>query len=919
MLSQWFLTSDVPLVLCMPYRHDAWLVGLSYLVATFAAYTAFDLIGRVRAAETPLARFFWLITAGLSMGFGIWAMHFIAMLAVEIRTQIRFDLWITALSAAFAATASAIAFHIVADHPGDRVRLGVAGVVLGSGIGLMHYTGMAALYMSARIYYDPTLFALSVVVAVVFSTTALFALSVMPKLKGRGLILARLAGSAVMGFAIVLMHYTGMFATVFYPRPELPGAGGTVFDPPVMAVSIAFLSILIVGLTMIAALCDRRIKRAEMLLRDALASISEGFVIYDSDDRLVLCNEAYRRMYPHSAPLMVPGVKFEALVRNSLAAGHYPEAAGREEEWLAGFIRNHREAVSEVETQMRDGRWILVSERRMSSGGIAGVRVDVTALKEAQTALAGSEARLDRAQEIAGIGDWELDLATRRYVWSKELYRIRGLSPETFEPTFENVAAYVHPDDLAGADRWLYDLTKGADLEAYETRIVRPDGEARVLRVEGQAVRDADGVIRRVAGTMQDITERKHIERQLAQSQKMEAIGSLTGGMAHDFNNGLGVIIGNLDLLARMVQSIGPAAEMCDEARQAATRCADLIRGLLAFARRQPLQSRQTDLNALVEGVTRLLGRTLGENIELRLALDGALWPVLADAAQLEAAVINLASNARDAMPKGGNIDVATRNVQLDAHYAVLHPEVVPGAYVLIEVSDTGEGIPPEILGRVFEPFFTTKETGKGTGLGLSMVFGFVKQSGGHLDVYSEVGRGTTFRIYLPRAETEEEPAEVPAQGRPIVGGRETILVVEDNAPLRRVAVQQLTELGYRVLEAENAELALRVISGPEAIDLVFTDVVMPGAMDGIEFANIVARLRSGPGVLLTSGFPSARTPSGTSGPRTTATGFPMLGKPYRIDDLAHEVREALDRRHERWSGQDDGQTGRELTLGETV
>jgi PAS domain S-box-containing protein len=917
-LSHWFLSSDIPVALCMPYHHDVWLVVLSYAVATFAAYSAFDLIGRVRAAENATARSLWLVTSGLSMGFGIWAMHFIAMLAVQIDAPIRFDLAITGWSAGFAVAASTIAFHLVANHGGNRVRLGLAGVVLGGGIGLMHYTGMAALHMPAHLYYDPRLFTLSVVVAVVLSTIALAALAQLPRLSGSHLAFARLTGSSVMGFAIVLMHYTGMFATVFYPDQGPTPAGGIFFDRLLMGVSIAILGVMIVGIALIAAVCDRRIKRAEMLLRDAVNSISEGFVIYDADDRLVMCNEPYRRMYPASAPLMVPGVKFEALVRNSLAAGHYPEAAGREESWLAGFIENHRDAVSEVETQTRDGTWIMVSERRMRSGGIAGIRVDITALKEAQAALRESEARLDRAQEIAGIGGWELDLTTNEYVWSKELYRIRGLSPETFHPNLENVSPYVHPDDSPGVRQWLNGLVAGIEQPTRETRIIRPDGETRVLRVEGQPIKDADGVVRRIAGTMQDITERRAIERQLSQAQKMDALGSLTGGMAHDFNNGLGVIIGNLDLLGRMVKSIRPAAEMCEEARQAAARCADLIRGLLAFARRQPLQARQTDVNALVEGITKLLGRTLGEHIEMRLTLEETLWPVLADAAQLEAALVNLATNARDAMPKGGFVDVTTRNVLLDAHYAALHSEVVPGDYVLIEVSDAGEGIAPDVIGRVFEPFFTTKGPGKGTGLGLAMVFGFVKQTGGHLDVYSELGRGTTFRIYLPRAKTSDAQAVAPAERRPMVGGNETILVVEDNAPLRRIAVQQLTELGYHVVEAENAEQALRVVSGAEPVDLLFTDVVMPGAMDGIELANFVARLRSGPAVLLTSGFPAVRTPA----KRASPTGFPILGKPYRIDDLAHAVRDALDRRRDGPGEPDagnDGQQNHELATGETV
>jgi PAS domain S-box-containing protein len=641
-----------------------------------------------------------------------------------------------------------------------------------------------------------------------------------------------------------------------------------------------------------AALRDAktRAEQAETLLRDAVESMSEGFVIYDNEDRLLLCNEAYRRMYPQSASLMVPGVQYETLVRNSLATGRYPEAAGREEEWLADIMQAHREAASEVEVKVSDDQWLLLTDRRMGNGGIACLRVDITALKKAKEALRASEVRLERAQAIAGIGSWELDIASGRYVWSKELYRIRGLSPDAFDPNLDNVEPYVHPDDFPSVRRWISNLIAGQELDTHETRIVRPDGEVRVLRVEGRAVRDQDGVVRHLAGTMQDITERRLIERQLSQAQKMEALGNLTGGMAHDFNNGLGVIIGNLDLLERMVEANGTAAEVCAEARVAAIRCADLIRGLLAFARRQPLQPRHTDVNTLVKDTGRLLGRTLGEDVALNLTLNATLWPALADAAQLEAALVNLAMNARDAMPKGGQLRITTRNAQLDAAYAALHPDAAQGDYVLIEVSDTGEGIAPEILGRIFEPFFTTKELGKGSGLGLAMVFGFVKQSGGNIDVYSEPGLGTTFRIYLPRAQETDAPAEVAAGRRPIVGGDETILLVEDNAKLRKVAARQLSELGYRVLEAENAEAALHVVSSAERIDLLFSYVVMPGTIDGVELARLVGRLRPRPEILLASGFPDGRPPGQPPSPPE----FRLLGKPYNLDELAHAVRDAL-------------------------
>jgi NO-binding membrane sensor protein with MHYT domain len=333
MLNHWFLTGDIPLALCTPYRHDPRFVLVSYLVATFAAYTAFDLIARVRAAASQTTRLVWLAIAGLSMGFGIWAMHFIAMLAVEIAIPIRFDLTLTSLSAGSAVLASGLAFHIVANEPRSRIRLGLAGIVLGCGIGLMHYTGMAALRMPAHIYYDPLLFVVSVAVAIVFSTVALLALSVLPRFSSRRFILARVTGSALMGLAIVLMHYTGMFATRFYPQPG-PPESGVFFDPSIMAATIAVVSLLIVGLALSAALFDRRAERAEGLLQDAVDSISEGFVIYDADGRMVTCNDSYRHLYSGDAAYLVPGVSFEETLRHGLALGMYPDAIGRETEWL---------------------------------------------------------------------------------------------------------------------------------------------------------------------------------------------------------------------------------------------------------------------------------------------------------------------------------------------------------------------------------------------------------------------------------------------------------------------------------------------------------------------------------------------------------------------------------------------------------
>jgi PAS domain S-box-containing protein len=394
-------------------------------------------------------------------------------------------------------------------------------------------------------------------------------------------------------------------------------------------------------------------------------------------------------------------------------------------------------------------------------------------------------------------------------------------------------------------------------------------------------------------GIVRDLTERREAEtqrEQLRQSQKMEAVGQLTGGLAHDFNNILAIIIGNLDMLRETSTTNPVTDELVRDALESALRGADLTRRLLAFARRQPLQPEPVDINEVIGAIVRLLARTLGENISIEMSLSPNVWPVQIDRAQFEAVIANLGTNARDAMPRGGLLLIDTRNGHLDASYAATHPDVTPGDYVLVEVSDSGIGMPQDILFRIFEPFFTTKEQGKGTGLGLSMVFGFMKQSGGHITVYSEPGKGTTFRLYLPRlqegAAAQEKRSEEPASR----GGSETILVVEDNPGLRRIVVRQLGEAGYHVLEAPDAESAMAVIDSAGPIHLLLTDVVMPGAMDGRDLARVAVACRPSLRVLLTSGFPDARWGSPAS-----RTGRRLLIKPYRKEELRRAVREVLD------------------------
>jgi signal transduction histidine kinase/CheY-like chemotaxis protein len=379
-------------------------------------------------------------------------------------------------------------------------------------------------------------------------------------------------------------------------------------------------------------------------------------------------------------------------------------------------------------------------------------------------------------------------------------------------------------------------------------------------------------------------------EVQVRQAQKMEAIGQLTGGVAHDFNNILTVITGTIEILSDAVKDQPHLVQITDMIGAAAARGADLTRYLLAFARRQPLQPRSIDVNVLVIDSARLLQPTLGEQIEIESMLADDSAPALIDPSQLSTAILNLALNARDAMPDGGKLTLETRNVVLDENYASMNPEVTPGNYVMIAVSDSGEGIPANLLDKVFEPFFTTKEVGKGAGLGLSMVYGFVKQSNGHIKIYSEPGHGTTVKLYLPQAVGAADALAAEAGICAVERGDESILIVEDDVLVREYVLTQISRLGYATFAASKAAEALAIIDGPERIDLLFTDVIMPGGMNGRQLASEARRRRPGLKVLYTSGY----TENAIVHHGRLDAGVLLLTKPYLRSDLARMIRTAL-------------------------
>jgi PAS domain S-box-containing protein len=465
-------------------------------------------------------------------------------------------------------------------------------------------------------------------------------------------------------------------------------------------------------------------------------------------------------------------------------------------------------------------------------------------------------------------------------------------------PSSEAIIGYK-PDELAGRSAREILFPEDLDSTRREMRLARRGGvtrnfDCRYVHKRGHVVPLAWTGVWSEAEQQhffigRDMTERVKLEQELHRSQKLEAIGQLTGGIAHDFNNILTIIIGMNEIMAADVAGNPKLTAICKSIDEAAERGAQLAQRMLAFGRKQRLQARSLDLNESVASIAAMLKPTLGEHVRVEVALANDLWPALADPSQLENAIVNLAVNARDAMPGGGRLLIETCNVHLDEQYASENVEVAAGDYIAVVVSDTGTGMRPEVIERAFEPFFTTKDVGHGTGLGLSMVYGFARQSRGHVKIYSELGHGTSIKLYLPRA-AGDIAVRSAAAVEAAAGTSATILVVEDDASVRAVAVGILEGLGYRVLQAGDGRAALEILQTPEKIDLLFSDVVMPNGLSGQDLLVEARALRPGLKALLASGY-SERFIHGND---VATQGVRILNKPYRREMLSKAIREAL-------------------------
>ncbi|HEX7031139.1 MAG TPA: PAS domain S-box protein [Gammaproteobacteria bacterium] len=626
---------------------------------------------------------------------------------------------------------------------------------------------------------------------------------------------------------------------------------------------------------------DEALHRYAEHLAATFDKVQTGICEVDLDGR-------FRRVNPAFAELL--GYTQEELKGRNFAELTHPDdlEAGRDalRALASGEIASYQ---AEKRYLRRDGKTVWVALRSTMVRNSDGEAVyalttmhDVTERKEHEMRLQQQAALLDQARDAIIVRDVDNRItywnkgAERLYGWTageaigRDMEELLQPSPQTFHAAVRHVLE---------KDEWNGEITKR-----------RKDGS--IVNIDGAwtLARDDNGRPQSILTIDTNITERLALEEQLRQSQRLESIGKLTGGVAHDFNNLLTVILGNAELMLDRVPAGDPLHKLAEMSRTAANRGAELTHRLLAFARRQALEPHMIDVNQLVLGMEDLLRRTLLENIDLEVIPRDNAWWAFVDPGQLEAVLLNLAINARDAMPEGGLLTIEIDNVELDDAYAADNAEVTPGRYVMIAVSDTGHGIPPENLGRVFDPFFTTKEKGKGTGLGLSMAYGFAKQSEGHIKIYSEPGQGTTVRLYLRRANRAEEAATLGAGTKTEPSGSEKVLIVEDDELVREHAASQLQKLGYNVIAAPDGPRALEIMKRESDIDLLFTDVIMSGGMTGRELAETAKRLRPKLKVLYTSGY----TENAIVHQGRLDRGVHLLQKPYQRTELAKKLRQAL-------------------------
>ena len=607
--------------------------------------------------------------------------------------------------------------------------------------------------------------------------------------------------------------------------------------------------------------------------------------MFDRDLRYVMASRRWMDDYRLSEPIV--------------GRHHYDVFPDTPERWkrvhgrcLAGAVEKCEEdSFTHVDGSEGWIRWEVRPwcESDGSVGGIIIFSEDITERKRSEQAIREREERMRFALENAEVGIWDMDYATGALKWSETLEEQFGLAAGTFPGTSEAFFQRVHVDDRPRVRNVIRRAQKSGNDFSMEYRIIRSDGAIRWARGSGRVLLDENGRPTRGVGISQDVTARRTLEAQYQQSQKMEAVGRLAGGVAHDFNNVLTAISGYCEMLLERVNENDPLRADILEIQKAGATAAALTRQLLAFSRKQVIEPALLDVNVVASDMQGMLGRLIGEHIEFRVTPSDTPAVVSADRGQLEQILLNLAVNARDAMPEGGTLGVEIASVELDEEYAASHFEVKPGRYVALTVTDSGVGMTPDVQSHLFEPFFTTKESGRGTGLGLATVHGVVAQCGGTVAVYSEVGKGTSFTIYLPEVEGRPVAPVLPVRRAETDTRSRTVLVVEDAPMLRDLARRMLRRHGYKVLTAAGAGEALQVLDSGAHIDVLLTDIVMPGR-SGTDLAAEVSARRPDIKVLYMSGY----TEETAVLRRLIEQGAAFLQKPFTFDALGDKLREVL-------------------------
>ncbi|MDA0262131.1 MAG: PAS domain S-box protein [Proteobacteria bacterium] len=634
---------------------------------------------------------------------------------------------------------------------------------------------------------------------------------------------------------------------------------------------------------------EQALRERDERLADAVESLSNGIILFDADEKLILCNGVYREMFPELAGILDdPETTIDDIVHVTAEAKQAVGQIGDAAAWAALRLKRFRAANESHEQRLSDGRWILASERRTRSGGTVGLRADITERKHAEQANRENSAQLRYITDALPARIAYVDSEKRYRFVNRMVEQHEGLPGSSIigKTMLEVLGPERYEQKRAHCDRA---LAGESFVESWRGTF---DGKPADIRATFVSNVGENG---RVAGfilLVEDVSEARAIGEQLRRAQKLQAIGQLTGGIAHDFNNLIGAVLGNLELLEDIVEDQN-AKRFISVAKRASLRGTELTHRLLAFSRQQELRPTRIDVPALVQDVQRLLLRTLGDHIQVVVKSAPGLPSITADAAQLENAIINLAINARDAMPAGGTLTIEVDTVTLTEAEAGVSRELEPGPYVLLSIQDTGSGIPADTLDKVFEPFFTTKDVGIGTGLGLSMVHGFMKQSKGHIAIDSEEGVGTKVKLYLPAnpggpEPIVEKPVDQPLQ---LPRGNESVLIVEDDADIRNYVVQVLNDLGYAVSEAEDGPSAIELADRIGHVSLLVSDVVLPCGLNGSEVADRFRLRFPEMKTLFISGHARGALMQHNEGVASQR----LLSKPFTREELAREVRAALE------------------------